>query len=50
MKTSLIVFPGTNREKDMAMAVTRVTGRAPRIVWHKETDLGSPDLVILPGI
>jgi phosphoribosylformylglycinamidine synthase I len=49
MKTSLIVFPGTNREKDMAMAVTRVTGRAPRIVWHKETDLGSPDLVILPG-
>ncbi|MCB1557159.1 MAG: phosphoribosylformylglycinamidine synthase subunit PurQ, partial [Alphaproteobacteria bacterium] len=49
MKTSIIVFPGTNREKDMAMAVQRVTGRAPQMVWHKETDIGNPDLIILPG-
>lgn len=31
------------------MAVARATDRAPRFVWHKETDLGAPDLVILPG-
>lgn len=49
MKAVLIVFPGTNREKDMAMAVARATGHVPRLVWHKETDLGAPDLVILPG-
>lgn len=49
MKTSLIVFPGTNREKDMAMAMVRVTGCTPKIVWHKETDLGAPDLIVLPG-
>jgi phosphoribosylformylglycinamidine synthase len=49
MKTSIIVFPGTNREKDMAMAIERVSGSAPDLVWHKETDLGKPDLIVLPG-
>lgn len=49
MKTALIVFPGTNREKDMAEAVRRVTSHPPLLVWHKETDLGSPDLIVLPG-
>ncbi len=49
MKTKIILFPGTNREKDMAMAVASVTGKSPEIVWHKETDLGAPDLIILPG-
>lgn len=49
MKTSIIVFPGTNREKDMAMALKKVTGHEPDMVWHKETDLGKPDLIVLPG-
>lgn len=49
MDIALIVFPGTNREKDMAMAFEAITGRSPRIVWHKETALGKPDLVVLPG-
>ena len=49
MKTSIIVFPGTNREKDMAMAVEAACGKAPELVWHKETNLGKPDLIILPG-
>ncbi|NCC21700.1 MAG: phosphoribosylformylglycinamidine synthase subunit PurQ [Alphaproteobacteria bacterium] len=49
MKASIIVFPGTNREKDMAMALERVSGRKPQLVWHKETDLGAPDLIVLPG-
>lgn len=49
MKASLIVFPGTNREPDMAMALERVTGRAPAMVWHKDTELGKPDLIVLPG-
>jgi phosphoribosylformylglycinamidine synthase I len=49
MKTSIIVFPGTNREPDMAMAFERLTGIAPRLVWHKDTDLGDPDLIVLPG-
>lgn len=33
----------------MALAIGRVSGIAPRMVWHKDTDLGSPDLIVLPG-
>lgn len=33
----------------MAMAFERITGKAPEMVWHKETDLGNPDLIVLPG-
>lgn len=49
MKSALILFPGTNREKDMEMALTHVTGRAPDIVWHKESTLPECDLMVLPG-
>ncbi len=49
MKASIILFPGTNRENDMALAFERLTGTAPSLVWHKDTDLGQPDLIILPG-
>jgi phosphoribosylformylglycinamidine synthase I len=49
MKTSIIVFPGTNREHDMAAAVESASGTKPRMIWHKDTDLGNPDLIILPG-
>lgn len=45
----IIVFPGSNREKDMADAYERITGQRPELVWHKEEDIGNPDLVILPG-
>ncbi len=49
MKAGIVVFPGTNRERDMAIALRRVTGQAPRMVWHGETDLAGLDLVVLPG-
>ncbi len=49
MKTAIVVFPGTNRERDMAQALQAATGHEPRLVWHKEADLGDPDLVVLPG-
>ncbi len=49
MKASIIVFPGTNREKDMAMALEKAGGHKAELVWHKETSLGKPDLIILPG-
>jgi phosphoribosylformylglycinamidine synthase len=49
MKASIIVFPGTNREKDMAMALKKVSGKEPNLIWHKESNLGNPDLVVLPG-
>jgi phosphoribosylformylglycinamidine synthase I len=49
MKTAIIVFPGTNREKDMAMAMAHVTGHTPELVWHKDTSLPECDLMVLPG-
>lgn len=49
MKAAIIVFPGTNREKDMAMALEAASGKTPSLVWHKETELGNPDLIVLPG-
>jgi phosphoribosylformylglycinamidine synthase len=48
MKTGIVVFPGTNRERDMAIALRR-SGIEPRMIWHKDTDLGDVDLVIIPG-
>lgn len=50
MKTAVIVFPGSNCDRDMAVALEAVTGRKPAMVWHGDTSL--PDgigLVALPG-
>jgi phosphoribosylformylglycinamidine synthase len=49
MKAGIIVFPGTNRERDVAIALRRVTGERPRIVWHHETSVEGLDLLVLPG-
>lgn len=49
MRAAILVFPGSNREKDMADALESVSGVRPSFVWHKETDLGKPDLIVLPG-
>ena len=49
MKAGIVVFPGTNRERDVALALKHVTGQAPRMVFHHETDIAGLDLVVLPG-
>lgn len=49
MKSVVVVFPGSNREKDMADALERVSGHRPGLLWHKNTDIGKPDLIVLPG-
>ncbi len=49
MRAGILLFPGINRERDMAIAVTQSFGAAPRMVWHRETDLAGLDLVIIPG-
>jgi phosphoribosylformylglycinamidine synthase len=50
MNAAIILFPGTNRERDMAIALQRVTGRKPTILFHGETALPpGTDLVVLPG-
>ena len=49
MKAAVLVFPGSNRERDMVMALTRAMGKAPTIVWHRETELPKTDLIVIPG-
>jgi len=49
MKTGILIFPGINRERDMAIAVRASFGAKPQMIWHKETTLPALDLVIIPG-
>ncbi|MEI6159488.1 MAG: phosphoribosylformylglycinamidine synthase subunit PurQ, partial [Roseococcus sp.] len=39
MKAAIVVFPGTNRERDMAIALHRVSGVKPAMLWHRDTEL-----------
>ena len=50
MKAAVIVFPGINRERDMARALKLISGREPAMVWHAERELpAGTDLVVIPG-
>ncbi|MAU41813.1 MAG: phosphoribosylformylglycinamidine synthase I [Kordiimonas sp.] len=49
MKSAVIVFPASNCDRDMAVALEKITGQAPQMVWHQESELPDVDLVALPG-
>jgi phosphoribosylformylglycinamidine synthase I len=50
MNAAIIIFPGTNRERDMAIALHKATGQKPAMVFHLDTALPpGTDLVVLPG-
>jgi phosphoribosylformylglycinamidine synthase len=49
MKAGIVIFPGINRERDMAIALKQSFGHEPSMLWHKETELGDLDLVVIPG-
>jgi phosphoribosylformylglycinamidine synthase I len=50
VKAAVLVFPGINRERDMARTLRLISGRDPAVIWHAETELPSgTDLVVIPG-
>ncbi|QFT31419.1 Phosphoribosylformylglycinamidine synthase 1 [Labrenzia sp. THAF82] len=49
MKSAVIVFPGSNRDRDMFHALELITGSRPQHVWHTESTLPDVDLVVVPG-
>jgi phosphoribosylformylglycinamidine synthase len=50
MKSAIVVFPGINRERDMARALRLASRHQPNMVWHAETSLPKgTDLVVVPG-
>ena len=48
MKSSVIVFPGSNCDRDIAVALDKMQFKN-QMVWHKETKLPKSDLIVLPG-
>ena len=50
MRTAVITFPASNCNRDAAMALEKVTGEKPVMVWHRESELPQGiDFVVLPG-
>lgn len=50
MKAAVVVFPGSNCDRDLAVAIEAVTGDKPVMVWHRDTELPPGlDLIALPG-
>lgn len=50
MKSAVLVFPGINRERDMARTLKLISGVEPAMVWHADTELpAGTDLVVVPG-
>jgi len=49
MKAAVVIFPGSNREHDVCMALQRATGHEPARVWHRDGSLPDADLIVLPG-
>jgi phosphoribosylformylglycinamidine synthase subunit PurQ / glutaminase len=49
MHAAVIVFPGTNRERDVGEVIARVCGRAVDYVWHGDSTAPKTDLIVLPG-
>ena len=48
MKSSVIVFPGSNCDRDIAKALEKMQFKN-QMVWHKETKLPKSDLIVIPG-
>ncbi len=49
MRSAVIVFPGSNCDRDVKVALEAVTGRGVHMVWHGETALPDVDVIVLPG-
>lgn len=49
MRSAVIVFPGSNCDRDVKVALEAVTGRAVHMVWHGDSTLPHVDVIVLPG-
>ena len=49
MKFGIIVFPGSNCDRDVAMVTQGLLGKPTRMVWHQEQDISDLDVVVIPG-
>ena len=49
MKPSVIVFPASNCDRDVAVALEQATGKKPSMIWHGDAELPDTDFIVLPG-
>ena len=49
MKATVVQFPGSNRDRDMIAALTKICGHTPQLAWHTDATLPDSDLIVLPG-
>ena len=49
MRASVIVFPGSNCDRDVKVALEAVTDRPVHMVWHGDSEVPATDLIVLPG-
>ena len=49
MKSAVIVFPGSNCDRDMQVALRHITGVEPSMGWHRETEMPEVELIAIPG-
>lgn len=49
LKSAIIVFPGSNCDRDVEVALAAASGAPPAMVWHRDRSLPEADLIVLPG-
>jgi phosphoribosylformylglycinamidine synthase subunit PurQ / glutaminase len=49
MKSAVIVYPGSNCDRDVQVALKKITGAEPLMVWHGDADFAPVDLITIPG-
>ncbi|MDC0831929.1 phosphoribosylformylglycinamidine synthase subunit PurQ [Geitlerinema sp. CS-897] len=49
MKVGVLVFPGSNCDRDVVYVTQEILGQPTRKIWHRDTDLGDVDVVVIPG-
>jgi len=49
MRSAVIVFPASNCDRDVAVAIEKISGTRPHMVWHKDASVPDVDLIVLPG-
>ena len=50
MRAAIIIFPGSNCDRDLALAFKKVSGRKTRLIWHKDSEIPKDiDIIGIPG-
>ncbi len=49
MRSGVVIFPGSNCDRDMIVALRQIIGKTPIKIWHKENDIPNLDLIVIPG-